>query len=103
LPDGAPINADGRLNAFDELRQLEAVDAPQRRTWALWLLLVPMLAIAYPPLYSRTDPALGGVPFFVWYLIAAVVFGGVVTGLVYALRGTEASLAAGGAGREEGA
>jgi hypothetical protein len=92
VTDGAPVNADARLNAFDELEQLESTDAPQRRTWSLWLLLVPMLAIAYPPLYSRTDPTLGGVPFFVWYLIVAVVFGGVVTGAVYALRGHETSV-----------
>jgi hypothetical protein len=51
-----------------------------------------MAAVAYPPLYSRTDPKIGGVPFFVWYLILAVVFGGCVTGVVYALRGTERSV-----------
>jgi hypothetical protein len=92
VTDGAPVNADARLNAFDELAQLEATAAPQRRAWSFWLLLVPMLAIAYPPLYSRTDPAIGGVPFFVWYLILAVVFGGVVTGVVYLLRGHESSV-----------
>lgn len=95
MTDGAPINADARLSAFDDLQRLEAHDAPQRRPRSLWLLLVPMLAIAYPPLYSRTDPEIGGVPFFVWYLILAVVFGGVVTGAVYVLRGTEASVAPG--------
>jgi hypothetical protein len=89
VTDGAPINADARLSAFDELQKLEASDAPQRRPWSLLLLLVPMAAIAYPPLYSRTDPSIGGVPFFVWYLILAVVFGGLVTGVVYVLRGTE--------------
>jgi hypothetical protein len=89
VTDGAPVNADARLNAFDELQRLEASDVPQRRPWSLWLLLVPMLAIAYPPLYSRTDPTIGGIPFFVWYLILAVVFGGLVTGVVYFLRGTE--------------
>jgi Protein of unknown function (DUF3311) len=94
VTDGAPLNADARLSAFDELARLEASDAPQRRAWALWLLLLPMLAIAYPPLYSRRDPAVAGVPFFVWYLIVAVVFGGAVTGLVYALRGTERELTA---------
>jgi hypothetical protein len=33
------------------------------------------------------------VPFFVWYQFAAVVFGGLVTGVVYLLRGTEGKLA----------
>lgn len=92
MTDGAPVNADARLSAFDELQRLEASDAPQRRPWSLWLLLVPMLAIAYPPLYSRRDPAIAGIPFFVWYLVLAVVFGGAVTAVVYLLRGTEGSL-----------
>jgi hypothetical protein len=33
------------------------------------------------------------VPFFVWYQFAAVLFGGVVAGVVYVLRGTEGKLA----------
>jgi len=65
----------------------------QRRRWALLLFLLPLAAVFYPPLYDRRTPTLGGVPFFVWYQLAAVVFGGVVTGLVYMLRGTEKSLA----------
>jgi hypothetical protein len=60
-----------------------------RRPWALWLLLVPVALVVYPPLYSRVDPTLAGVPFFVWYQIAAVIAGGVVTGVVYLLRGGE--------------
>jgi hypothetical protein len=96
VTDGAPINADARLSAFDHLQRLEGGGVRQRRPWSLWLLLVPMAAIAYPPLYSRTDPEIGGVPFFVWYLILAVVFGGAVTGVVYVLRGTETSVGAGG-------
>ena len=62
---------------------------PQRRRWALWLFLLPVAAVVYPPLYDRVSPTVAGVPFFVWYQLAAVVFGGAVTGLVYALRGTE--------------
>ncbi len=64
----------------------------QRRRWALLLFLLPLAAVLYPPLYDRRDPTLGGIPFFVWYQLAAVVFGGVVTGVVYLLRGTESSL-----------
>ena len=64
----------------------------QRRPWALLLLLLPVAAVVYPPLYNRRDPSLAGVPFFVWYQLAAVVFGGVVTGVVYLLRGTERTL-----------
>ena len=49
------------------------------------LLLLPIAAVIYPPLYNHRDPALGGIPFFVWYQLIAVVFGGVVTGAVYLL------------------
>lgn len=65
----------------------------QGRRWALLLFLLPLAAVLYPPLYDRRSPTLGGIPFFVWYQLVAVVFGGVVTGLVYLLRGTEKSLA----------
>jgi hypothetical protein len=54
-------------------------------------LLLPVAAVVYPPLYDRDHPAIAGVPFFVWYQLAAVVFGGVVTGVVYLLRGAERS------------
>jgi hypothetical protein len=47
-----------------------------------------LAAVIVPALYSRIAPRLGGVPFFVWYQFAAVVFGGVITGIVYVLRGT---------------
>ena len=63
----------------------------RRRRFALLLLLVPVATIVYPPLYDRDHPALAGIPFFVWYQLAAVVFGGVVTGVVYLLRGGERS------------
>jgi hypothetical protein len=63
----------------------------QRRRWALLLLLLPLAAVIYPPLYDHRHPTLAGIPFFVWYQLAAVVFGGAVTGVVYLLRGTEQS------------
>jgi hypothetical protein len=57
----------------------------------LFLLVLPVAAVIYPPLYNHRHPSLAGVPFFVWYQLAAVVFGGVVTGVVYLLRGAERS------------
>ena len=49
-------------------------------------MALPVAAVVYPPMYDRQHPSLGGVPFFVWYQLAAVVLGGVVTGVVYLLR-----------------
>jgi Protein of unknown function (DUF3311) len=71
------------------------VDGPEaqvggaRRRWALLLLLLPVAAIVYPPLYDYRHPELAGIPFFVWYQLVAVVFGGAVTAVVYLLRGAE--------------
>ncbi|MBV8080837.1 MAG: DUF3311 domain-containing protein [Actinobacteria bacterium] len=64
-------------------------DRRRRRRWSLLLLLLPVAAVLYPPLYDRRNPAIAGIPFFVWYQIAAVVFGAVVTGIVYLLRSPE--------------
>ncbi len=58
-----------------------------RRRWALVLFVFPVAAVVYPPLYDRRTPTLGGVPFFVWDQLAVVVLAGVVTGVVYLLRG----------------
>lgn len=76
----------------------EASQAAQRRPWAFVLFVVPVAAVVVPALYSRIDPELGGVPFFLWYQFAAVVLGGAVTGVVYVLTGTERRAARSGAG-----
>lgn len=77
--------------------------AGQRRPWALILFVVPVAAVVVPAVYSRIHPELGGVPFFVWYQFAAVVLGGVVTGIVYVLRGTEREARSRTEGRRTGA
>jgi hypothetical protein len=38
-----------------------------------WLLAVPLLALAWPPLYNRDEPRLLGVPFFYAYQLLVVV------------------------------
>ena len=48
-----------------------------------WLLLLPLLATLYPPLYNRRSPVLFGVPFFYWYQLAAVTIGVACTYAVY--------------------
>jgi hypothetical protein len=57
----------------------------RRRRWPFWLLALPIATVVYPPLYNHVDPALARIPFFVWYQILAVAFGGLVTGIVYLL------------------
>ncbi len=48
-----------------------------------WLLLLPLVAVLYPPFYNRTDPELFGIPFFYWYQLAAVAIGVGCTYAVY--------------------
>jgi hypothetical protein len=38
-------------------------------------LLVPVLAVLFPPLFARHDPTPGGVPFYLWYQLAWTVVG----------------------------
>ncbi|HET9655530.1 MAG TPA: DUF3311 domain-containing protein [Kineosporiaceae bacterium] len=54
----------------------------ERSPWN-WLLLLPLLAVLYPPLYNRTDPWLFGMPFFYWYQLAVIPVSVVCTLLVY--------------------
>ena len=55
------------------------------RRWALVLLLIPFVALLYPPFYASLTPRFAGIPFFIWYQFLWVVIGVVVTVLVYAL------------------
>jgi hypothetical protein len=65
----------------------EATGIPRRRRsdaspW-YWLLLVPIVLLAYPPMYNRADPELGGLPFFYWYQLAVVPIGVACTTVAY--------------------
>ena len=48
-----------------------------------WLLLIPFAATLIVPLYNRGEPALWGVPFFYWYLLAWIPLSSVLTLFVY--------------------
>ena len=48
-----------------------------------WLLLLPLVATLYPPLYNRVEPELLGIPFFYWYQLAAISIGVTCTLIVY--------------------
>ena len=57
---------------------------PRRRKSAwYWLLLVPVVALAFPALYARQDPVLFGVPFFYWYQFAWLFESAAITAVVY--------------------
>lgn len=48
-----------------------------------WLLLLPLAATLYPPLYNRDEPRLFDIPFFYWYQLAAIAIGVTCTLIVY--------------------
>jgi Protein of unknown function (DUF3311) len=52
------------------------------RAWYL-LLLLPFVALLWPPFYAKAEPRLGGFPFFYWYQFLWVLLGAVITGIVY--------------------
>jgi hypothetical protein len=53
--------------------------------WPRLLFAIPVLVILWVPFYNRTEPALGGVPFFYWYQLSWVLIGAVVVLTVYLL------------------
>jgi Protein of unknown function (DUF3311) len=52
------------------------------RLWYL-LLVLPFVALLYPPLYAHADPELFGFPFFYWYQLLWVPITAVLTWVVY--------------------
>ncbi len=76
-----PISAAGRPAPVP-------ADTPRHRPrprWALILLLIPFVALLYPPFYAMLSPRFAGIPFFIWYQFLWIIVGVVVTGVVYAL------------------
>jgi len=47
------------------------------------LLLVPYLAVLWPPFYNRAQPEIAGVPYFYWYQMLWIVLGAAVLIPVY--------------------
>ncbi len=56
------------------------------RTWVLVLLVIPFVAVLWPPFYAGVQPQLAGIPFFTWYQLAWAVISAVLTIIVYAVR-----------------
>jgi hypothetical protein len=48
-----------------------------------WLLLLPLVAVLFPPMYNSVDPGLSDIPFFYWYQLSAIALSVVVTLVVY--------------------
>lgn len=57
----------------------------RRVRWPLVLLLIPFIALLYPPFYASLTPRFLGIPFFIWYQFLWVILAVLITGIVYAL------------------
>lgn len=53
------------------------------RRWVLVLLAVPFVAVLWPPFYAGAQPALDGIPFFIWYQFAWAIISAALTIAVY--------------------
>jgi hypothetical protein len=52
-------------------------------SWWYLLLVVQFVAVLWVPFYNSVEPTLGGVPFFYWYQLVAVLAGAVLNAIVY--------------------
>jgi hypothetical protein len=57
----------------------------RRRSWLLVFLLIPFIALLYPPLYNSTDPTFIGIPFFYWYSLLWIILTAILTAVLYFL------------------
>jgi hypothetical protein len=53
------------------------------RGWWYLLLLLPFLALLYPPLYAHLTPRIWGIPFFYWYQAVWLIVTAAITTFVY--------------------
>ena len=47
------------------------------------LLIVPYIAVLWPPFYDRTAPELAGIPFFYWYQMLWIAIGALILLPIY--------------------
>lgn len=57
--------------------------ASAEKSPVVWLLLVPVVLVLWPPVFNSVRPSLFGVPFFYWYQLAVIPVGVLCTSLVY--------------------
>ena len=58
---------------------------PQRsgRSWLLLLLLIPFIAMLWPPFYNFREPTFIGIPFFYWFQLLWIIITSIITAIVY--------------------
>jgi hypothetical protein len=67
----------------------ESGGKPKRSRAVYLLLLVPIIATLWVPIYNRLDPEIAGIPFFYWYQLLWVPLAALVLYLVHRAEGGE--------------
>ena len=64
------------------------VNRPARRgrSWLLLLLLIPFIALLWPPFYNTNQPVFIGMPFYYWYQLLWIILTAILMAVVYFLR-----------------
>ncbi len=57
------------------------------RDWVLVVLLIPFVAVLWPPFYAGLQPTWQGIPYFIWYQFAWTIITAALTIVVYFIRG----------------
>jgi uncharacterized membrane protein len=53
-----------------------------KRSWLLWLLLLPFISALWPGFYNQVQPTLLGIPFFYWFQILWIIVSAALIGLL---------------------
>jgi hypothetical protein len=51
--------------------------------WLLILLIIPFIAMLWPPFYNYTQPEFIGIPFYYWFQLLWIIITGIITAIVY--------------------
>ncbi len=54
-----------------------------KRRWYLLLLVLPFIALLWPPSYNFRTPVLLGIPFFYWYQLLWIILTAILTVIIY--------------------
>ena len=57
--------------------------ARSRASWALLLLIVPFIAMLWPPFYNFDAPEFIGLPFFYWFQLLWIIITAILTAGLY--------------------
>ena len=57
----------------------------RRRSWLLVFLIIPFIALLYPPFYNHADPTFLGMPFLYWYSMLWIILTAILTAVLYFL------------------